>query len=292
MTPGGDATPSVAHDETATLHDDVGNVRQSLHAAVDARKQTERDAQLLMNRIQLLKNEEMKALRSIAITRTKAAQLQSVKRDVAVRESERVRLERAREEQASVSQERNTYMRHVSRQARESSKKQIEHSKLKAAFETKQGLQRRIQEKMTEEESSRLETMRRTEAIKQERVDARRRMEQERIDRLKSFQREYENRLQDEERQRLETEALVAKLERDELELIKRLQKAQEMQSQVFDELGVSVPQTPVPGSTTKGSLNGSARKTPSSDQIKSPHIAAPTLSSLSRRDLGGPAMR
>ena len=80
------------------------------------------------------------------------------------------------------------------------------------------------------------------------------------------------------------------------MELIKRLQKAQEIQSQAYEDLGVvgyapSAPNTPLPNSAK--SL-GSARKTPLSDRVppRTPHAAAPTLSSLSRRDLGGAALR
>ena len=84
----GEITPSMSFDETATLSEEVGNARSSLHAAIEARKQTERDAQLLLNRIQLLRNEEAKALKNVAVTRTKVNQISSVKRDAAAREAE------------------------------------------------------------------------------------------------------------------------------------------------------------------------------------------------------------
>ena len=140
----GEITPSMSFDETATLSEEVGNARSSLHAAIEARKQTERDAQLLLNRIQLLRNEEAKALKNVAVTRTKVNQISSVKRDAAAREAERNQVERMREERSIQNQERNQYLREVSKAAREHSKQQAEQTKLRSAFETKQALQRRI----------------------------------------------------------------------------------------------------------------------------------------------------
>jgi hypothetical protein len=191
-----------------------------------------------------------------------------------------------KEMQAAANHERNQYLRDVAKVSRENSRKQLEQSKLQAAYETRKALRKQIQERLVSEKAERERTQIRTETIKQERLASRKRLETERIERLKAFHREYETKMADEQRKKEESEALIAKLELEEMELIQRLQKAQEVQSQVLEDLGnVTSPLPQSPGTTASNSMVSSRMR-------KSRNVAAPSLVTLRRADLGGAAMR
>merc|ERR1719238_1733063 len=64
----------------------------------------------------------------------------------------------------------------------------------------------------------------RAEYIKRQKEEAKARLEQERQTKLIQYQRDYENRVAEEEMLRARTEALVAKMEKEEMELIARLE--------------------------------------------------------------------
>ena len=272
--------------DSVTVSESVGNARAQLHETVAARKEAQKDVQLLLNRIKLLKTEESKALRCAEITRSRANRLADLKSSFASREVERRQVLQFKEMQAAANHERNQYLRDVAKVSRENSRKQLEQSKLQAAYETRKALRKQIQERLVSEKAERERTQIRTETIKQERLASRKRLETERIERLKAFHREYETKMADEQRKKEESEALIAKLELEEMELIQRLQKAQEVQSQVLEDLGnVTSPLPQSPGTTASNSMVSSRMR-------KSRNVAAPSLVTLRRADLGGAAMR
>jgi hypothetical protein len=274
-------TGQLSIDDSASLSNDVENARFSLHAALDARKAAERDAKLLLNRINLLRNEEMKALKNIEITRAKAKNLANIKQDAIRRYSDKQRADDFRAERTSVGHERNNYMREVSKATRAYIRKQVEENNARKAYETRMELQRRIEEKLDEERAERDRILRRTEAIKQERIEAKKRIEAERIERLKSFRAEYENRLALERQKKQESDALIARLEKEELELIDRLRRAQDLQTRVYDDINMTCPVTPI--------ISGSAPLTGSSSK---PRKNGPIVSPLGKWDVGGAALR
>merc|ERR1711945_16317 len=73
--------------------------------------------------------------------------------------------------------------------------------------------------------------------IKQKKEDARRRLEEERLAQLDKFREDYEARIAQEELLRQRTDALVAKMEKEEMELIQRLQNTQSVQRNAYEEL-------------------------------------------------------
>jgi hypothetical protein len=267
--------------DSNTLTNDVENARLSLHEAVDARKAAERDAQLLINRINLLKNEELKALKNIEMTKAKVKTVTQVKLDVVRHELDQRINSQYRKEQTNCGLDKNQYAREVARANREQVRKQLLEEKARVAHETRLDLERRIEETFDFERAERERIHRRTEAIKQERIEAKKRLEAERIERLKSFRQQYETRLSVEERKRQESEALIAKLEREELELIERLRRAQEVQSKIHQEIDGRCPVTPI-----------TAAVTPAKHQAKYMKQEAPIISPLGRWDVGGAALR
>lgn len=257
---------SISPGPLSTLNDTVMDSRVSLHSKVEARKQCERDAQLLANRIKLLQQEEEKALRSVELAKQKAIRLASVKYDAALREAEVLDADRAREEEKVAAKERNAYLREIEKASRLNSKQQLEQQNRRAAIESRIALRASVERKVNEEASEKQKILLRTEAIRQDRMHSRLRKEKIQMNRLLACKTDHAKRIAQEEQLAQDSEALLSKLEKKELELIQRLQKAQELQSKITHE----VP--PV-----------SSRRLP-------PRVATPV--SLTRRDVGGPAMR
>lgn len=281
-------------DDSVTLSETVTNTRVSLHYAIEQRKQTERDAQLLMNRIQLLKNEESKALKNIAISKARAINTRTIQREAAVREAKRIEIEQRRHSEFVSVYERNSYLRDAAKANRAASVHELQKSKVQAAFETRSSIRHSALQRITELETEKKKASRRTELIRQERIDAKRRLETERIQRLRKFQLEYEARLIQEEKLKLQSESFLSQLEKEELELIRRLESVQREQSIVYEELSSTLPPSTPPHILCKSTpaLSNSSRNSPiTSSRLARSHYA-PTLASLSRRDVGGPALR
>ena len=291
-----DVNISTPFDESATLSEVLTNTRTSLHAAVESRKQADRDAQLLLNRIQLLRNEEAKAMKNIAVTKARAMNVRTIKREAALREVQRVEVERRRQMELLSTHERNLYLRQSAKANRVVSMKEVQQNKMQAAYDTRATIRSSALRRMKELEEEKMSASRRTELIRQERIQAKQRLETEKVQRLRRFQLEYEARLAHEEQLKQQSESFLAQLEKEELELIRRLQRVQQEQSLVYEELAPSLPpSTPPPSLNVKSSptLSMSSRTTPpisSSRLVRSHH--APTVASLSRRDLGGAALR
>ena len=287
---------STPFDESATLSEVVTNVRTTLHSAIESRKQIDRDAQLLLNRIQLLKNEEAKAMKNIAITKARAMNVRAVKREAAIRNAERYEVERRRQMELLSTHERNLYLRESSRANRVVSLKEAHQSKIQAAYETRATIRSSALQRLQEMEKEKIIASRRTELIRQERIQAKQRLATEKVQRLRRFQLEYESRLAHEEELKQQSESFLAQLEKEELELIRRLQRVQKEQSLVYEELTPSLPPSTPPHPTTKSTpaLSISSRTSPpiSSSRVVPRNHHAPTVASLSRRDLGGAAMR
>ena len=247
----------------------VVNARAVLHSKVEARKQTERDAQLLANRIKLLQQEEAKTLRNIELSRAKAARLVAIKHDASMMEARLLEAERRREEEKLAAKERNNYLREIEKASRASTKEQIYERKRLSAMESKRALRTSVQEKISEEEEDKQKSILRTEAIRRDRIHSRMRQEEARANRLKISTENYSDRVNHEDRMKHESEKLLTKLEHEELALIKRLQKAQEYHSKIASNESVSPVVT--------------ARKSTLPPRVSTP---------VSRKDLGGAAMR
>merc|ERR1719517_379447 len=84
----------------------------------------------------------------------------------------------------------------------------------------------------------------RSNMIKQRKEDAKRRLEEDRLAQLEKFREDYEARAAQEELLRARTDALVAKMEKEEMELIQRLQNTQTVQRNAYEELENALGQT------------------------------------------------
>jgi phenylalanyl-tRNA synthetase alpha subunit len=118
-------------------------------------------------------------------------------------------------------------------------------------------------------------------------------MQEEKTEKLRRFQMEFEKRLAEEEKQKQKAEVALADLEREEMELIRRLQRAQKEQSIVYEEVNSTLPSTPIPsGKSSPSVLLSRSSPRVGFTSARSQQIAAPTFASLSRRELGGAALR
>merc|ERR1719517_162385 len=84
----------------------------------------------------------------------------------------------------------------------------------------------------------------RSNMIKQRKEDAKRRLEEDRLAQLEKFREDYEARAAQEELLRARTDSLVAKMEKEEMELIQRLQNTQTVQRNAYEELEAALGQT------------------------------------------------
>lgn len=207
-----------SEDRTSTLQAELTNARARLHGILDARKQIQSDSKLLSNRIQLLRNEEQKAIKNIALNRAKANHLAAVRRGSDLRDSVELTPDvpivatRARARQF------------------DDRRKQVEMGKVRCANEVKAGMHLRVAQKLAQEEAERMRIQERAEAIKNDRIEARRRTEIAKQEKLRSLHIEYMSRLEKEEAGRLKAEEVLETLKRKELELIARLERVQEAQ--------------------------------------------------------------
>merc|ERR1712066_851969 len=84
----------------------------------------------------------------------------------------------------------------------------------------------------------------RSNMIKQKKDDAKRKLEEDRLAQLEKFREDYEARAAQEELLRARTDALVAKMEKEEMELIQRLQNTQTVQRNAYEELEMALGTT------------------------------------------------
>merc|ERR1719367_1754293 len=99
-------------------------------------------------------------------------------------------------------------------------------------------------EKKARDEADKEANKQRSAFLKQRKEEAKRRMEEERLAQLEKFREDYEARTAQEDLLRARTDALVAKMEKEEMELIQRLQNTQTVQRNAYEELEAALGQT------------------------------------------------
>merc|ERR1719378_877703 len=89
-------------------------------------------------------------------------------------------------------------------------------------------------QKKEREALERQDNVARSAFIKQRKEEAKRRLEEDRLAQLEKYREDYEARTAQEELLRSRTDALVAKMEKEEMELIQRLQNTQTVQRNAY----------------------------------------------------------
>jgi len=231
------AAPDAAPVEAA-MH------QTNLTGAKEARKRAELDAQLLANRIALLKQEEEKAWNKINETRRRANEIVQRRQQNEGKYLAKEQFYKEKWESIRTAQAENSANRDRSKEARNQTRALMLNEKKSNVHATKMMSQDHLAQKKEREFSEKQSNADRSTFIKQQKMEARRKLEMERKAKLDQFHEDYEARTAEEEQLRERTQALVAQMEKEEMELIQRLQNTQTVQRNAYEELENALGQT------------------------------------------------
>jgi len=219
-------------------------MQSNLTGAKEARKRAELDAQLLANLIALLKQEEEKAWKKIEETRKRAGEIMELRSANEQKFAAKEQFYKAKWESIRAAQTENAYNRDRAKAVRESTRVGLLEQRSANAQTTKQQSQQYLLQKKQREATERESNLDRSNLIKTKKEEAKRRLEEDRLAQLEKFREDYEGRTAQEELLRSRTDSLVAKMEKEEMELIQRLQNTQTVQRNAYEELEAALGQT------------------------------------------------
>jgi hypothetical protein len=235
-------------------------MQANLTGAKEARKRAELDAQLLANRIALLKQEEEKAWKKIEETRKRAQEIMELRSANEQKFVAKEQFYKAKWESIRSAQTQNAYNRDRAKAVREATREGLLEQRQNNAQSTKVQSQQYLLQKKERESSERQANMERGNLIKQKKEEAKRRLEEDRLAQLEKFREDYEGRTAQEELLRSRTDSLVAKMEKEEMELIQRLQNTQTVQRNAYEELEAALGQTAQQVSSNRSAGAGDPR--------------------------------
>jgi len=247
------AAPDAAPGPEAIAHQGPNN----LTAAKEARKRAELDAQLLANRIALLKQEEEKAITKITETRKRTNEILTRRDQNEGKFLAKEQFYKAKWESIRQAQAQNNHNRERSKNARSQARELSLDDKKKNVHATKLQSQDNLAQKKDRELTERQANVDRGAFIKQQKLEAKRRLEMERKQKLDQYHEDYESKIGEEDLLRERTQALVAQMEKEEMELIQRLQQTQNVQRSAYEELENALGQTTQQISTSARSKGG-----------------------------------
>merc|ERR1712217_984272 len=219
-------------------------MQANLTSAKESRKRAELDAQLLANRIALLKQEEEKAWKKIEETRKRANEITELRNQNEQKFAAKEQFYKAKWESIRAAQTQNQMNKEKARAVREATRTGLMDARADNAARTKQQSQQMLLAKKERQSAEQQANMERSNMIKQKKEEAKRRLEEDRLAQLEKFREDYEARAAQEELLRARTDALVAKMEKEEMELIQRLQNTQTVQRNAYEELENALGQT------------------------------------------------
>merc|ERR1712137_943923 len=176
---------------------------------------------------------------------------------------------KAKWESIRTSQAQNAHNRDKNRAVREATRQGLMDARTMTAQKTKQQSHQFLLQKKEREAAERQANMERGNLIKQKKEEAKRKLEEDRLAQLEKFREDYEARAAQEELLRARTDALVAKMEKEEMELIQRLQNTQTVQRNAYEQLEAALGQTSQQISISNG---------PSSKKVASPGGVRPVV--------------
>ncbi|OMJ94940.1 hypothetical protein SteCoe_1800 [Stentor coeruleus] len=236
-----------------TYEEDIIDEHNKFVEAKNMRKRAEEDAQLLSNRIALLKLEEQRSLKKIEETRNKAREIMQRKAEMLeeLRVKEEEKNKRLEEEKARL--EQNKLNKELSKQARLTTREEMvkklkeEVMAIKLAKKENQSL---IEQNKNMELLEKATVTQSIKSMHREAEEKKRRSEEERKAKVRA---ELERKIEEENAKKQQKEDDIARMEQEELELIQRLQNSQMMQRSAYEELELAMS-----GSLTPANFNGS----------------------------------
>mmetsp|Transcript_131315 Transcript_131315/g.255850 ORF Transcript_131315/g.255850 Transcript_131315/m.255850 type:complete len:265 (-) Transcript_131315:143-937(-) len=250
-------------------HDGGGMTNSQMQAnltgAKEARKRAELDAQLLANRIALLKQEEEKAWKKIEETRKRANEIVELRTQNELKFNAKEESYKAKWQSIRNAQAQNTMSREQAKAMRDETRRSLLDKKQQNAQNTKHQSQQILLQKKAREEADHDSNKQRSNYLKQMKDEAKRRMEENQLAQMEKIREDCEARTAQEEALRARTDSLVAKMEKEEMELIQRLQNTQSVQRSAYEELEAALGQTShiSPGGRQYGSYAGAAKPPP-----------------------------
>ena len=208
-----------------------------LAEAKQMRKRADEDARLLSNRIALLKQEEMKAMKKIEETRRKAQEIIDARNRNLEEQRKREESRKQKEQEESAKMEENRKIREQKRHVKDQAyqyrmnKAIVDAQSLK---HTKEKNIKAIEERRIEELSEKISIKRQIKGQMRDAEEKRRRLQEEKKEKARL---DNERRIDEENRQRRDREEEVARMEQEELELIQRLQNTQLLQKTAYEDL-------------------------------------------------------
>lgn len=234
-------------------------MQANLSTAKESRKRAELDAQLLANRIALLKQEEEKAWKKIEETRKKADEIKQIRQNNENKFAAKEKFYQSKWESIRQSQAQNSMNRDKAKATRDETRHCLLEQKHLSARATKDQSQQFLVMKKGREAAERQTNGERSAYLRSRKEDAKRRLEEDRLAQLDKFREDYETRTSQEELLRARTDALVAKMEKEEMELIQRLQNTQTVQRTAYEELEAALGQTSQQIASTTRALPGAS---------------------------------
>lgn len=217
----------------------------TLLALKRARKQIEADAQLLANRIALLKQEELKSWKKIEETKKKAREIYILKK----KNEEKMQQKQMKELQ---SQSNNKDAQNSTIEARRTKEKQKEdmlmaiyNQKHEGAVSLKKQSQKNDMKKDQFKEKVVQSNQYKSQKVKEQEALTILKKQEAEANKLVQNRLNYERRMAEEETLKRKKEAEVLNMEKLEMELIKKLQHTQTLQKTAYEELEQALAQSP-----------------------------------------------
>jgi hypothetical protein len=208
-----------------------------LAEAKQMRKRADEDARLLSNRIALLKQEEMKAMKKIEETRRKAQEIMEARNRNLEEQRKREEARKQKEDEENFKMEQNRKNRERIRYLKD----QANQYRLNKAFidvqslkKTKEKNIKTIEEIRNEELAEKIQLKQQIKNQQREAEEKKRKILEEKREKARL---ENERKVEEENRLRREREEEVARMEQEELELIQRLQNTQLLQKSAYEDL-------------------------------------------------------
>eukprot|EP00408_Alexandrium_pacificum_P011419 CAMPEP_0171212676 /NCGR_PEP_ID=MMETSP0790-20130122/30254_1 /TAXON_ID=2925 /ORGANISM="Alexandrium catenella, Strain OF101" /LENGTH=270 /DNA_ID=CAMNT_0011678365 /DNA_START=117 /DNA_END=929 /DNA_ORIENTATION=+ len=253
----------------------ASEMQANLSSAKDARKRAELDAQLLANRIALLKQEEEKAWKKIEETRKKAGEIMELRKQNEEKFAAKEDFYKNKWESIRAAQAQNAMTRDKAKALRDQTRQGLMEQKHKNATDCKMQSAQILQHKKEREAAERQQNTDRSNYVKAAKDQGKQKMQEDRLMQLEKFREDYEGRTAQEELLRARTDALVAKMEKEEMELIQRLQNTQTVQHNAYQELQAALGQTNRQITNTAHKFGSSARSGGSAGDGDQPQPAA-----------------
>lgn len=202
-----------------------------------ARKQAEADAQLLANRIALLQQEEAKAWKKIQQTKTRATEILETREGHERKEKNQAEFRFQEAEITRKAQETRFVQKQRDKMNRQKAQAQIVKRKQKEVADIRKF---RRQNEIEKQRLKQVETERASfnvQVVQQHHLNLRLKREAKARDQRSKNEANYKSKVDTEEGRTKQKEMEVQRMEREEMELIQRLQNAQSLQKEAYEQL-------------------------------------------------------